>query len=341
MRVFLTGGSGLIGRHLAKRLTENGHTPVILSRHTDTLRRKPELRSYQFVQGDPTVSGRWQHEVDGCDVVVNLAGHNLFSERWNAEVKRKIRDSRVHATQQIAAAIKLARKPPAALVQGSAIGYYGPHGDEEVTESNPSGTDFLSVVCREWEETAHEVEDSGTRLAIIRTGIVLAHGEGALAQMLLPFKLGPGMPIGSGGKFGLASGQQWMSWIHIDDIVGLFLMAVENQAATGPINGTAPNPVRNADFSKTLSNLLWKPTAPWRVFLPLGFMPDAALQLLLGEVATVLTAGARVLPARAQSLGYQFKYPQLVDALKAALAPPPKPVETTPKLAMAAASSHH
>jgi uncharacterized protein (TIGR01777 family) len=341
MRIFLTGGTGLIGRNLARRLLDKGHTPVILSRHSDEMRRKPEMRVYQFVQGDPATAGRWQHELDGCDVVVNLAGHNLFAERWSAAVKHKIRDSRVHATQHVVAAIGQARKRPQALVQASAIGYYGPHGDEELTESSPSGSDFLAVVCREWEEASDPVEALGVRRAIMRTGIVLASGEGALGAMALPFKIGPGMPIGSGGKFGLATGEQWMSWIHLDDIVGLFLLAIENAEASGPINGTAPNPVRNAEFSRALSNVLWKPTAPWRVFMPVGLMPDPIFKLLLGEVADVITSGQKVLPTRAQALGYHYNYPELVEALRAALAPAPKVAEAPRKPVAAAAGHHH
>ena len=161
MKVFITGGSGLIGRRLARRLLEEGHQPVILSRHSDLIRRKPEFRPFQVVQGDPAVAGRWQDEIDGSDAVVNLAGHNLFADRWNSEVKRKIRDSRVHGTDHVVAAISKARKKPGVLVQASAIGYYGPHGDEELDETSPSGSDFLAVVCREWEQTAEPVIAAG------------------------------------------------------------------------------------------------------------------------------------------------------------------------------------
>jgi uncharacterized protein (TIGR01777 family) len=314
---------------------------VIVSRHSDEMRRRPEMRVYQFVQGDPTTAGRWQHELDGCDVVVNLAGHNIFAERWSATVKHKIRDSRVLTTQHVAAAIGQARKRPQALIQASAVGYYGPHGDEELTESSPSGSDFLAVVCREWEEASDPVEELGVRRAIMRIGIVLAAGEGALGAMAPPFKLGPGMPIGSGGKFGLATGQQWMSWIHLDDIVGLLLLAIENAEASGPINATAPHPVRNAEFSRALSNVLWKPTAPWRVFLPAGLMPDPVFRLLLGEVADVITSGQKVMPTRAQALGYQYKYPELADALRAAFAPAPKVAEAPKQPKVASAGHHH
>src|SRR4051794_32227265 len=158
MRVFITGGSGLIGRALVKRLVERGDHPVVLSRRSDAVRRDPAMRGLAVVQGDPSASGRWESELDGCDAVINLVGHNLFAERWNAQVKRKIRDSRVYATENIVAAIGRARSRPAVLVQASAIGYYGPHGDEELTEASPSGSDFMAVVCREWEEAANAAE---------------------------------------------------------------------------------------------------------------------------------------------------------------------------------------
>ena len=154
MRVFITGGTGLIGRHLVKRLVERGDHPVILSRQADKARRNPAMRGIEVVQGDPTVPGGWDAAVDGCDAVVNLVGHNLFADRWTAEVKRKIRDSRVYGTENVVAAIARAKGRPKVLVQASAIGYYGPHGDEELTESSPSGSDFMAVVCREWEDAA-------------------------------------------------------------------------------------------------------------------------------------------------------------------------------------------
>ena len=348
MRVFITGGSGLIGRHLARGLLEAGHQPVILSRHSDVVRRKPEFRHYQVVQGDPTTEGRWQDEIDGCDAVVNLAGHNLFAERWNTEIKRKIRDSRVHGTDHVVAAISRARKKPGVLVQASAIGYYGPHGDEDLDETSPSGADFLAVVCREWEQTAEPVTQQGVRLAVVRIGIVLAPGEGALAFMTPIFKLGPGAPIGSGGSF-LAKGQQWMSWVHIDDIAGIFRMAVEKAEAAGPINGTAPNPVRNAEFSKTLSSVLRKPyktifgevtVTPWRFFLPVG-PPDFVIQLMLGEVAGVVTTGQKVLPTRARVLGYHYRFPDLVAALRDVYTPKPVASPPSQKPVAAGAGSHH
>jgi uncharacterized protein len=326
MRVFITGGTGMIGRRLVRRLSDRGDTPVILSRKSDETRRDPGLRGIQVVQGDPSKAGPWQAAVDGCDAVCNLAGQNVFGKRWTAEIKRRIRDSRVYGAEHVVAAIAKARQAPKILVQGSAIGYYGTHDDEELTESSPSGSDFLAVVCRELEEAASQVEPLGVRLATIRTGVVLAKGEGALAVMTPIFKLGGATPVGNGGHpFRPATGRQWMSWIHADDILGIILLALDNPEARGPINGTAPNPARNVDFSRALAKVLRRP------FIPFG-PPDLALEVMLGEVAKAVTKGQKVLPVRAQQLGYRFAYPDLADALTAAFAkdsgdPEPEPVE--------------
>jgi uncharacterized protein (TIGR01777 family) len=335
MRVFITGGSGLIGRQLVRRLVERGDQPLILSRRSDEIRRNPELRGLSVVQGDPSTSGAWESALDGCDAVVNLVGHNLFSERWNAQVKRKIRDSRVYSTENVVAAIGKASNRPKVLVQASAIGYYGPHDDEDLTEDSPSGSDFMAVVCREWEEAAQPAEALGVRVARIRTGVVLAKGAGALGVMTPIFRWLPlgAAPVGNGG--GLlkpAGGRQWMSWIHIDDIVGLFLLAIDKAEAHGPINGTAPNPVRNAEFSKALARVLWRP------YIPVG-PPDALLEVVLGEVAQVVTKGQKVLPARAQSLGYAFRHPNLDGALRAVFAP--APATPKPERIPAASGAHH
>ncbi|MDQ2623139.1 MAG: SDR family NAD(P)-dependent oxidoreductase, partial [Actinomycetota bacterium] len=179
VRVFVMGGSGLIGRHLVRRLLKSGARPVVVSRHVDRVKRQAEAGDFEVVQGDVEKPGRWQSAVDGCDAVVNLAGHNIFAERWNGEVKRKIRDSRVRGTDNLVSAIASARDRPRILVQGSAVGYYGPRADEELDESAPPGSDFLAAVCREWEEASEPVETLGVRRAVIRTGIVLAPDEGA------------------------------------------------------------------------------------------------------------------------------------------------------------------
>ena len=310
MRVFLTGGTGLIGRVLVRRLLDRGDQPVVLSRKADKARINPALKGAKIVQGDPTAHGLWDGSVDGCDAVVNLAGHNLFADRWDAEVKRKIRDSRVYGTDNLVGAISRASQKPKVLVQGSAIGYYGSHGDEELDESSPSGTDFLAVTCREWEQAADPVESMGLRLAKVRTGVVLAKGEAALGVMTPIFKLGGASAVGNGGStFKPARGQQWMSWIHLDDIAGIFLEALDNEGASGPINGVTPNPVRNIDFGRALAKVLRRP------FLPFG-PPDFVLKMVLGQVAEIVVEGQRVLPKKAESLGYRFRHPELLPALR-------------------------
>ncbi len=330
----------MIGRQLARTLLEDGHHPVILSRNADHVRRDPEMWAYQVIQGDPTSPGAWQEEIDGCDAVVNLAGHNLFAERWNSKVKAKIRDSRVYGAEQVVAAIKQASSRPKVFVQGSAIGYYGIHHDEELTEASPSGTDFLAVVCREAEEVSESLDGIGVRRAVVRTGVVLARNEGALRIMTPIFKMGPGAPIGSKGKLGPAEGMQWMSWIHIDDIVGIFRLAVENPGAVGPLNGTAPHPVRNADFAKTFSSVLRKKATPWRFYVPFG-PPDVMLRLVLGEVANVVTTGQKVLPSKVLGLGYNYHYPDLAGALREIFTSKPQPVQAPAHHAPAGAGSHH
>ncbi len=312
MRVFLAGGTGLIGTALVHRLIARGDQPVILSRQASKAKLRDDFQKAEVVQGDPTSSGAWEVAVEGCEAVVNLAGTNLFSKRWGPEVKRQIRDSRVYSTENLVGAIRKAGQRPQTLVQGSAIGYYGPTGDEDLTESSPSGSDFMAVVCREWEDAAKPVEEMGLRLATIRTGIVLAKGAGALGVMAPIFKWLPGgaAPVGSGSNPLMPGrGQQWMSWIHLDDIVGIFLHAIDQQAARGPINGTSPQPVRNIEFSKELARVLRRP------FLPFG-PPDAVLKTVIGEVAQIVATGQKVLPNRAQELGYSFKFPELPAALK-------------------------
>ena len=336
MRVLIAGGSGLIGFRLANTLLDDGHEPIILSRNADAIRRRREMWPFRIIPGDPSTSGHWQDEVDGCDAVVNLAGHNIFANRWNSEIKRKMRDSRVHSAEQLTFAIKQARNRPGVFIQGSAVGFYGSRGDEELDESGSSGSDLLAVICRECEEASAGLPHLGVRRVMVRTGIVLAPDSGALKVMTPLFKFGPGTPVGAAGKF-LAQGNQWMSWIHIDDIVGLFRLALENSAANGPINGTAPEPVRNAEFARTFSSVLRTRFTPWRIYLPFG-PPDALLRLMVGEVASAITKGQRVLPARALALGYDFKYPHLVDALRELVEHVPakthEPVQST-------AGSHH
>lgn len=306
MRVFITGGTGLIGTQLIRRLRQRGDVPVVLTRRPDAARKTFGAET-TIVEGDPTIAGRWMDDAAECDAVVNLAGENLFNKRWNDEFKRVMRDSRIKSTDNVAAA--LVRNPRTAsgsakvLVNASAIGYYGPRDDEELTESSSPGTDYMSRLCVEWEEATGPATAAGVRVALVRVGIVLSKQGGALEKLLTPFKLGGGGPAGSG--------KQWMSWIHHEDMTGLFLLALDNPAATGPINGTAPNPVRNKEFGQALGRALNRPA-----FMPTpGFM----LKLMLGEVADVVLNGQRVLPAKALSLGYAFRFPEIDAALRDAV----------------------
>jgi len=310
MRVFLTGGTGLIGRGLVEALKTRGDTPVVLSRNPENARQHERFRDVDFVAGDPAEPGDWQDALNGCDAVVNLVGHGVFSERWNDAIKRKIRDSRVRSTQNVVAAMERAETPPRVLVQGSAIGYYGATGEAEITESSPPGTGFMAEVCMEWESAAAPAERIGARLTYVRTGVVLSPEGGALKVMTPIFRWLPGgaAPVGSGGSPLPARGRQWMSWIHRDDITGLFLHALDRSDAVGPINGTAPHPVRNAEFSRELARAVHRP------FLPFG-PPDFVLRLVLGPVAQVVAEGQKVLPVKAESLGYSFKFPELRGAL--------------------------
>jgi hypothetical protein len=302
MRVFVTGGTGLIGARLIRALRGRGDAVVVLSRRADAWRRVGV--DVEVLVGDPTEPGEWQNAIVGCDAVVNLAGAGLFDRRWSAAYKAAIRDSRVRVTEQVAAA--LAKQPRRAdgsakvFVSGSAIGYYGPHGDEELDETSPPGDDYLARVCVEWESGAAAATAAGVRVVLLRTGVVLDRAGGALKQLWTPFRLGVGGPVGSG--------KQYMSWIHHADEVGIILLALDRPDAAGPVNATAPRPVTNREFGKALGRALGRPAV-----LP---TPAVALRLMLGEVAGLVTAGQRVLPRKAEALGYQFQYPDIDSALR-------------------------
>jgi uncharacterized protein (TIGR01777 family) len=307
MRVFVTGGTGLIGSRLVRKLLGRGDQVVLLTRRYGTARQIVGS-ACELIEGDPTLAGDWMKTILDCDAIVNLAGENIFARRWNAAFKTALLDSRVTSTQHILEA--LAQKPtragrlPSVLVNASAIGYYGPHGDEELTEDSPPGPDFLAHICVEWEKAARAAENFGVRCALVRIGIVLDREGGALTKMLTPFKLFVGGPVGNG--------RQWMSWVHHEDLTGLLLLALDNPGARGPLNGTAPTPVTNRAFAKALGAALHRPA-----FVP---TPAFALRLGLGEVADVLTTGQRVLPRQALALGYQFKYADINNALRNLLA---------------------
>jgi hypothetical protein len=294
VRVFLTGATGLIGRALAGSLTEAGHEVVALSRGSAPAGLPAATR---LVRGDPALAGAWQDELARSDACVHLAGEPVAAGRWTAARKRAIRESRVASTARVAEVI--AAGGPSVLVSGSAIGYYGPRGDEELDEASPPGTDFLARVAAEWEEAARPAARRA-RVAVVRTGIVLARDGGALPRLAAPFRLFAGGPIGDGAF--------WQSWIHLEDQVGLLRLALEDPRATGPLNATAPEPVRNRDLARAIGRVLGRPS-----LLP---VPALAVRAALGEMAEVVLASQRVLPARPLALGYRFRWPSLEPALR-------------------------
>lgn len=303
MRVFTTGATGLVGTRLVEQLRTRGDQVAVLTRRPEAARAKWG-EHVAVVAGDPNEPGPWQDAVADCDAVVHLAGEGIFNRRWNAAFKERLRSSRLCGTANVVAA--LARHPrtpsgtPKVLANASAIGYYGPHGDEELTETAPSGDDFLARLCVEWESAAQAATAHDVRVVRLRIGIVLDPKGGALAKLLTPFKLCAGGPVGSG--------RQYMSWIHADDVVGLILFALDTAAANGPLNLTAPAPVTNREFGHVLGRVLHRPS-----FVP---TPAFALRLALGESAYIVTTGQRVLPRRAQELGYRFQFPRLETALQ-------------------------
>ena len=298
MRVFITGGTGLVGRRLVARLLERNDQPVILSRNSVQAHARLG-HDVEIVEGDPTSAGDWVQAVGSCGAVVNLAGENIFARRWNDEFKNRIRESRVLATKHVVAAIGRAASKPTVLVNASAIGYYGPHADEELTEESAAGGDFLAEACVEWESAARAVESTSVRLVIVRIGVVLSTEDGALAKMLPFFRSFVGGPVGNG--------RQWMAWVHLDDLVGIVLHAIDHTNVSGVINATSPEPVTNREFSKALGRALGRPS-----FLP---VPVFGLRVRFGQVAEVIASGQRVLPKRTQELGYQFQHSKIDGAL--------------------------
>jgi uncharacterized protein (TIGR01777 family) len=302
MRVFLTGGTGLVGTRLVKRLAERRDEVVVLTRRPAAARELlgPAVTA---VEGDPANAGEWMAKATACDGVINLAGENLFARRWDGPFKQVLIDSRVKSTQNVARA--LAQAPRRAdgtskvLVSASAVGIYGPHGDEELTEDSAPGSDFLAKLCVDWEKATEAAATAGVRTAVVRVGVVLDKNGGALAKLLTPFKLGMGGAV--------AGGKQWMSWIHHQDLGSLFLLALDDSRASGPLNGTAPNPVTNGDFSRALGRVMHRPT-----FVP---TPAFALRMALGEVADVVTSGQRVFPKRPLAHGLKYSFPSIDAAL--------------------------
>ena len=298
MRVLVTGASGRIGKALCDELLARGDTVVGLTRDPDEAgAAQPQITWHAW---EPTLERPTDAAFEGVDGVVNLVGEKI-NQRWTAEAKKKIMDSRKVATHNLAGAIEGSATKPKVLVSQSAVGYYGNRGDETLDEASEPGKGFDSSICVEWEKAAHEVEAAGVRLAIVRTGQVMETGGGILGELLLPFKLGLGGP--------LAGGKQWVPWIHLSDEVGVLVWALDNESVSGVVNGTAPNPVTNAEWSKALGRALHRPAV-----LPIpGFATEVKFGREFGKVAQ---SGQRVLPKRTEELGYAFEFPEIDGALR-------------------------
>ena len=298
MRILVTGASGRIGKALCDELLRRGDEVVGLTRDPAKAgKAQPQITWHAW---EPTLERPAAEAFEGVDGVVNLVGEKI-NQRWTDEAKAKIMDSRKVATHNLAGAIESLATKPKVMVSQSAVGYYGDRGDEPLDESSAPGQSFDAEICVEWEKAAHEVAAAGVRLAIVRTGQVMETGGGILGELLLPFKLGLGGP--------LAGGNQWVPWIHLSDEVGILLWALDTESVSGVVNGTAPNPVTNKEWSKALGRALHRPAV-----LPI---PGFAVEVKFGrEFGKVAQGGQKALPKRTEELGYAFKYPEIDAALR-------------------------
>ncbi|KAH7850655.1 hypothetical protein Vadar_001029 [Vaccinium darrowii] len=301
MTVSITGATGFIGRRLVQRLHADNHQVRVLTRSRSNAQLIFPVRDFPgiVIAGEP----EWQECIQGSNAVVNLAGMPI-STRWSPEIKKEIKNSRIRVTSKVVDLINDSQVDvrPTVLVSATAVGYYGSSENQVFNEQSPSGNDYLAEVCREWEATALRV-NKDVRVALIRIGVVLGKDGGALAKMIPLFMMFAGGPLGSG--------RQWFSWIHLDDIVNLIYEALLNPSYKGVINGTAPNPVRLGEMCEQLGSAMGRPS-----WLP---VPELALKAVLGEGASVVLEGQKVLPTRAKELGFQFRYPYVKDALRAVL----------------------
>ena len=297
MKVAITGATGFIGRRMITALESSGIEYVIITRDPKSAQQKYP-RALSILEWNIPATALEPNDLEGLDGVIHMAGAPV-ARRWTATYKRMIEESRVFYTRALVEALVRANQPPSVLISFSAIGYYGMHDDTRLNETSLPGTDFLAGVCQRWEGEANKASAFGIRVVNLRVGIVIGQGGGALTQMLLPFKLGVGGKIGDG--------QQWMSWVHVSDVVGLTLEALTNTALDGPLNATAPEPVTNYEFSKALGHVVHRPA-----ILPI---PVLGLKLLFGGFAEILATGQRVVPQKALALDYNFRFPDLKKAL--------------------------
>ncbi|MEP7213546.1 MAG: TIGR01777 family oxidoreductase [Acidobacteriota bacterium] len=297
MKILITGASGLIGKALQASFRQKGYEMLLASRK--------EPKNANEIKWDLENGFADASKLEGVEAVVHLAGENVSGGlRWSDEKKKAIRDSRVIGTRSVVDAMAAMNVKPKVFIASSAIGFYGDRADEVMTESSSAGTTFLSEVCTEWEAESRRAEDAGIRTVLLRTGIVLSKDGGALAAMLTPFKFGVGGVVGSG--------KQWMSWISLDDMVGIINFAIEQENIRGAVNAVAPNPVTNEEFTKALGDVLYRPT-----FLPL---PAFAVNMVFGEMGdALLLASTRVIPKRIEDAGYKFEYTDIRKAIEHAV----------------------
>jgi hypothetical protein len=302
MKIVVAGGTGLIGSALVKGLRGARHSIVVLTRDPDKMISNSDM-SVTFDRWDGKTVGGWQDRIDGADAVFNFSGESLAARRWTRVQKERLLNSRLEATQAIVQAIERAKRKPGALVNVSAVGYYGDVEEGEVTEARGPGNGFLADLCRKWEEAAHAAGSFGVRVVTPRLGVVLAGHGSALQQMILPFKLFAGGPLGSG--------RQWFPWIHIDDVVSVALFVLDNVQLSGAVNVAAPESVTMKQFCSALGKTLHRPS--WTP------VPAIALRIALGEMSQMLLTGQRVVPAKLMQSGYSFRFPNLDAALAAAI----------------------
>ncbi len=300
MHIVVSGGTGFIGRPLCESLLRAGHRITILTRRKLEASRLfgPTVTTVGWNGRD---QGNWERNLDGADVVINLTGAPIAEARWTEGRKRLLTESRIRSTRVLVQACSRLAVRPHVFINASGIGYYGPQGDQLVDESGGPGTGFLADLCVQWEAAAGDSASHGMRVVCMRTGMVLEGDGGALPRMALPFRFCLGGPV--------MPGTQWVSWIHRDDVVGLVEWAFTNATVSGPVNAVAPNPVRMADFCRTLGRVLYRPS-----WVPI---PQIVLKVALGELSSVMTTGQRVAPLIATQAGYQFHYPFLEGALHA------------------------
>ncbi|GAB4475547.1 MAG: TIGR01777 family oxidoreductase [Anaerolineae bacterium] len=304
MRVIITGGTGFLGSRLAESLAADGHEVIVLSRSPEKGRARFK-GAVRVEQWDGKTAAGWGGLADGADAIVNLAGESIAGEgippaRWTPARKRRILESRLNAGAAVIEAIRAAAQKPKVLLQGSAVGYYGPRGDEPVTEETGPGTDFLARVCVEWEDAVSEAAGLGVRTVYLRTGLPISPQGGVFPLVLLPFRLFVGGPLGSG--------RQYFPWIHIDDHIRAMRFLLEHPEASGPFNLSAPEPVTNRELSRAIGRVMGRPS--------FFAVPAFVLKLALGELSTLVLEGQRQLPSRLQALGFAFRFPQLEGALR-------------------------